>query len=42
MQQDPRSPLSVVKVMLGLLVGIGLLLLVAHFVNIPAAIQVLV
>jgi len=32
---------SVVKVTLGLLVGIGLLLLVAHFVNIPATMQVL-
>jgi uncharacterized protein (TIRG00374 family) len=34
-------PTSAVKVTLGLLVGIGLLLLVAHFVNIPATIQVL-
>jgi uncharacterized protein (TIRG00374 family) len=32
---------SVVKVTLGLLVGLGLLLLVAHFVNIPATMQVL-
>jgi uncharacterized protein (TIRG00374 family) len=41
MQQDQSSPLSVVKVTLGLLVGIALLLLVAHFVNIPATLQVL-
>jgi uncharacterized protein (TIRG00374 family) len=41
MQQGQSSPLSVVKIMLGLLVGIGLLLLVAHFVNIPATMQVL-
>ncbi len=32
---------SVVKVTFGLLVGIGLLFLVAHFVNIPATMQIL-
>jgi uncharacterized protein (TIRG00374 family) len=32
---------SVLKVIIGILIGIGLLLLVAYFVNIPATIQVL-
>jgi uncharacterized protein (TIRG00374 family) len=46
-EKGHRMPLAgllrttVVKVTLGLLVGIGLLLLVAHFVNIPATMQVL-